>query len=150
MKHFVILSTAVLSFTCLLSTYAIAQVEPDYPCYWQQPDGTTVDLSAWCTKTPATRALSPNAGFISNFRTMANQYPSNIKQELARYSEENRDSAIAAAKTTCRVLRYGGTRAALTRQQALASDNSSPSNAAKQQIIYSLAVNQYCPEFATR
>ncbi|HEY9600455.1 MAG TPA: DUF732 domain-containing protein [Allocoleopsis sp.] len=150
MKRAVLLSTLVLCFTGFLSTAAIAQDESDYPCYLRQPDGTTVDLSAWCTKTPATRTLSPNAGFVANFRTMANQYPSSIQQELNRYSEESRDSAIAAAKTTCRVLRYGGTSAALTRQRALVSDNSSPSNAAKQQIIYSLAVNQYCPEFATR
>ncbi|HEY9726046.1 MAG TPA: DUF732 domain-containing protein [Chroococcales cyanobacterium] len=150
MKRALLLSTFVLSLAGFLSTSALAQEESDYPCYLRQPDGTTVDLSAWCTKTPTTRALSPNAGFVSNFRTMTSQYPSNVQQELNRYSEENRDSAIAAAKTTCRVLRYGGTRAALTRQQALVSDYSSPSNTAKQQIIYSLAVNQYCPEFATR
>jgi hypothetical protein len=150
MKHFVILSTAVLSFAYVLSTGAIAQEEPDYACYWQQPDGTTVDLSSWCVRTSPSRTLPASAGFVSNFRTMANQYPSNIKQELERYTEENRDSAIAAAKTTCRVLRYGGMRAELTRQQALASNDSSPSEAARRQIVHSLAVNQYCPEFANR
>ena len=149
MKYTVILYTAMIGLVSVLPIRASAQNEPDSPCYLRQSDGTVVDLSAWCVQSsPAT--LSPSGGFDSNFRSLSNQYPPNVQQELNQYAEEHRASAIASAKTTCRVLRYGGARAELTRRRALAAHNSSPSEVAKQQIAYSLAVNQYCPELANR
>lgn len=159
MKGAVILSTAILSVVVLLPGVAIAQSlaapvesvleEPDSPCYVRQSDGTVIDLSSWCVKTPPT-VLSPGASFVSNFRSLAKNYPPNIRQELNQYSDKHGASAIASAKTTCRVLRYGGSQAELTRRRALAAYNSSSSEVAKQQITYALAVNQYCPEFGNR
>lgn len=169
MKGIVILYTLVLSLAFLLPGIAIAQSsppqgaiaqssppqapitqpEPDSACYLRQPDGSVVDLSTLCVKTPTT-GISPGASFVSNFQSLANSYPPQVRQELNQYSEKHTDSAIASAKTTCRVLRYGGTQAALTRRRALASYNPSSSEVAKQQITESLAINQYCPEFANR
>ncbi|AFZ18766.1 DUF732 domain-containing protein [Allocoleopsis franciscana] len=159
MKGTVIRSVAILSLVVLLPGVAIAQSlsspaqnfleEPDSPCYVRQSDGTVIDLSSWCVKNPPA-VLSPSASFVSNFRSLAKNYPPNIRQELNQYSEKHRDSAIASAKTTCRVLRYGGSQAELTRSRALAAYHSSPSEVAKQQITYALAINQYCPEFANR
>lgn len=160
MKNAVIWCTAILSVACFLSTPAIASTvqraiaqlpeEPDTACYLRQEDGTTIDLSAWCVKDVPTTPLSPSAAFLTNFRSMTQNYPANVRQELNRYADSNKDSAIAAAKTTCRVLKFGGQQAASTRRQALASYNSSSSEAARQQIIHSLAVNQYCPEYTNR
>lgn len=154
MKSAVIWCTAILSLGCFFSTLAIASTmqgaiaqlpeEPDTSCYLRQQDGTIIDLSAWCVKAAPPTPLSSNAAFLTNFRSMTQNYPANVRQELNRYVDSNKDSAIAAAKTTCRVLRFGGQQAALTRRQALASYNSSSSEAARQQIIHSLAVNQYC------
>lgn len=168
MKGAVILYTALLSLVALVPGVAIAQSaasqavigqslpptqsvleEPDSPCYVRQSDGTVIDLSSWCVKTPPT-VLSPGASFVSNFRSLAKNYPPNIRQELNQYSDKHGASAIASAKTTCRVLRYGGSQAEFTRRRALAAYNSSSSEVAKQQITYALAVNQYCPEFANR
>lgn len=159
MKGAVILYVAILLLVALLPGVAIAQSlsppaenfleEPDSPCYVRQSDGTVIDLSSWCVKNPPA-VLSPSASFVSNFRSLAKNYPPNIRQELNQYSEKQRDSAIASAKTTCRVLRYGGAQAELTRRRALAAYKSSSSEVAKQQITYTLAVNQYCPEFANR
>ncbi len=159
MKGIVILYTIAFWFTTLLPGVAIAQnspppanslqEEPDTPCYLRQADGTVVDLSSWCVKTPPT-VISPGSSFVTNFRSLAQNYPPDVRQQLNQYSEKQRDSAIASAKTTCRVLRYGGAGAELTRRRALAAANSSSTEVAKQQIIYSLAINQYCPEFANR
>lgn len=159
MKGIVILYTVVLFLASLLFGIAIAQppapqgaiapTEPDSVCYLRQSDGTIVDLSAWCVKQPAA-TISPRASFVSNFRSLANSYPPQIRQELNQYTDKHTASAIASAKTTCRILRYGGAQAELTRRRALASKKSSPSEVARQQITYSLAINQYCPEFANR
>lgn len=159
MKGVVILYTVVLFLASLLFGIAIAQpsapqgaiapAEPDSPCYLRQADGTVVDLSSWCIKKPAT-TISPGAPFVTNFRSLANSYPPQIRQELNQYTDKHTNSAIASAKTTCRVLRYGGAQAELTRRRALASNKSSPSEVARQQITYSLAINQYCPELANR
>ncbi|HEY9613945.1 DUF732 domain-containing protein [Allocoleopsis sp.] len=157
MKGTVILYTIAFFLATLRPGVAIAQSsppqadslqqEPDTPCYLRQADGTVIDLSSWCVKTPPT-VLSPSGSFVSNFRSLAKNYPPNVREQLNQYTEKQRDSAIASAKTTCRVLRYGGTGAELTRRRALAASNSSSTEVAKQQIIYSLAINQYCPEFA--
>lgn len=149
MKRAVILSTVVLPVTLLLLSPAIAQ-EPDAPCYLRQTDGTIVDLSTWCKKSTPPTVLSPNVAFVANFQAIANNYPDTVRQQLNRYANDERDSAIASAKTTCRVLRFGGRSAQLKRQQALASYDPSPSGVARRQIINSLAVNQYCPELANR
>lgn len=148
MKLVVILSFAAIALACVVSTSAIAQ-ENDYLCYWRNPDGTTRDLSSLCQK-PSQTKRSPDGAFVADFRAMASRYPDNIRQSLDSYINQNRDSAIASAQVTCRVLRFGGIKAQSTRRQALASDASSPGDAARQQIIQSLAVNQYCPEFASR
>lgn len=143
-----ILSFIAIALASLVPTPAIAQ-ENNYLCYWGNADGTTMDLSSLCQK-PSETSLSPDAAFVTNFRSMASRYPDNIRQALDSYINQNRDSAIASAKVTCRVLRFGGMKAESTRRQALASDASSPSDAARQQIIQSLAINQYCPESASR
>ncbi|HEY9831496.1 MAG TPA: hypothetical protein V6D26_13010 [Stenomitos sp.] len=159
MKGAVILYAAIFWLVALIPGVAIAQSvlppaasvleEPDSPCYVRQSDGTVIDLSSWCAKNPPA-VLSPRASFVSNFRSLAQNYPPNIRQELNQYSDKHGASAIASAKTTCRVLRYGGAQAELTRRRALAAYNSSSAEVAKQQITYTLAVNQYCPEFANR
>lgn len=148
MKRAVILFPAAIAFASFLPTPAIAQ-DDNYLCYWRNADGMTMDLSSICQKQSQTR-LSPEAAFVTNFRSMASQYPDNIRQALDSYINQNRDSAIASAKVACRVLRFGGMQAQSTRRQALASNASSPSDAARQDIIQSLAVNQYCPESASR
>ena len=148
MKFAVILSPMAIAFASVLSTPAIAQ-DDNYLCYWRNAEGTTIDLSSLCQKQSQT-SVSPEAAFVTNFRSMASQYPDNIRQELNSYINQNRDSAIASAKVACRVLRFGGMKAQSTRRQALASDASSPSDTARQEIIQSLAVNQYCPESASR
>lgn len=149
MKSVVIVYSAAFSLVSLLPEIVIAQEEPDTPCYVRQSDGTVVDLSAWCIKNPAP-TITPGAAFVSNFRSLANTYPAKIRQELNQYSDQHTNSAIASAKTTCRVLRYGGAQAELTRRRALASAKSSASEVAKQEVIYTLAINQYCPEFSDR
>ena len=148
MKFAVILSSVAIAFASVLATPAIAQ-DDNYLCYWRNADGTTRDLSSLCQKQSQT-SVSPEAAFVTNFRSMASQYPDNIRQALDSYINQNRDSAIASAKVACRVLKFGGMNAQSTRRQALASDASSPSDTARQEIIQSLAVNQYCPESASR
>ena len=161
MKGIVILYTAALSLVSVLpSTGAIApwavpkaiaqfSEEPDTPCYVRQSDGTVLDLSGWCIK-KSTATISPGAPFVTNFRALTNNYPPKIRQELNQYTEKHTDSAIASAKTTCRVLRYGGAQAELTRRRALAAYKSSPGEVARQEITDALAINQYCPEFGNR
>lgn len=146
-----LLFATALSVASFLPTPTIAQAipqEPDVACYLRQPNGTVVDLSYLCRKN-SKAIVSSDGIFLANFRAMANQYPANVRQELNNYSNQNSDSAIAAAKVTCRILRFGGTSAASTRLEKLASDDPSPAGQARQQLIYSLAINQYCPEFSS-
>lgn len=147
MKLALILSAAALSLAVVVITPAIAQ-ESDYLCYWRRSDGTTANLSSLCNNTPKTQ--SPDAAFLADFRAMASQYPANVRQALENYINNYRDSAIASAEATCRVLKYGGTTAESTRRQRLAANTSSSSEGARLQIIKPLAINYYCPEFASR
>ena len=147
-KLAVVLFAVALCLVYLLSIPAIAQ-DSNYLCYWGNSDGSVIDLSPLCQQTTTT-TRSPKATFLVDFRAMASRYPDSIRQQLDKYTNENGDSAIASAKTTCRVLKYGGTTAELKRRQSLASYDSSPSAQARLQTIYALAINHYCPEFANR
>lgn len=149
MKRAVILSTVVLPVTLVLLAPAIAQ-EPNSSCYLRQNDSTIVDLSAWYKKAAPPMGFSPSAAFVAKFRTLANNYPDNIRQQFNRYANEEPGSAIASAKVACQVLKFGDSNTQLKRQQALASYDPSPGGEARRQIIYSPAVNQYDPELVNR
>lgn len=149
MKVVILLSSAALCVAILPPTGAVAQ-ESDYVCYWQKSDGSTTALSNLCRQSSSTTKLSGDAAFVADFQSMASQYPNSIRQALNIYINQNRDSAIASAKTTCRVLRFGGTAAVSKRRETLTADNSSPIEAARLQIIEPLAINYYCPEFTSR
>lgn len=131
-----------------------AMSQMDSPiCYWRQSDGSVVDLSTLCegnTTGNAEITLTPHEAFVTNFQAMIRQYPDEVRQALSSYITESSNSAIAAAKTTCRVLKFGGEGAAQRRQARLTANNASPIEKAKQDIIQTLAINHYCPEFASR
>lgn len=147
MKLALILSAVPLSLASIVPTRFIAQ-ESNYVCFMEKPDGTMTDLSKMCQ--PPSPKLTGDAAFLADFESMANQYPYNVKQALDKYIKQNRDSAIASAKTTCRVLKSGGMAAQSERRERLAADNPSPSEQARLQIIEPLAISYYCPEFASR
>lgn len=149
MKPAILLSVAAFCVAIFPAHHAVAQ-DSNYVCYWQKPDGTTADLSNLCQQSGSATRLSGDAAFVADFQARISQYPDGIRQTLNTYINQNRDSAIASAKTTCRVMRFGGTAAVLKRREALTSDSSSPSEAARLQIIEPLAINYYCPEFASR
>ncbi|MGV0023782.1 hypothetical protein [Phormidesmis priestleyi] len=133
----------ITAFCCLFLSMppALAQ-DVDYPCYFQSAN-RTVDLSKLCGQNPT--AVSANSAFVNDFQSLASQYPPQISQALNQYIGQNQASAIAAAKTTCRVMKFGGPSAAETRQRALLAYSSSPAAQAKQQITASLAVTHFCP-----
>jgi hypothetical protein len=133
------LTTAFCCLSLLISP-ALAQ-DVDYPCYLQSAN-RTVDLSKLCGH-PA--GVSANSTFVSDFQALASQYPTQVNQALNQYIGQNQASAIAAAKTTCRVIKFGGSSAAETRQRALLAYNNSPVAQAKQQITASLAATHFCP-----
>lgn len=149
MKLLAIVSIAALCLATVAPTRTTAQ-ESDYVCFWQKPDGTMMDMSNFCRQSSSKTKLSGDAAFVADFQAMASQYPDNIRQALDSYIQQNRDSAIASAKTTCRVLRTGGMLAQSKRRGKLAANDSVPTEQARVQIIEPLAISHYCPEFASQ
>ncbi len=143
MKLTIVLITALCFF--LLSIPSVLAQEADYPCYFQSSNHRTVDLSKLCGQS-VSPPLSSDAAFLSNFQKLASNYPTPVSQALNQYIGQNRASAIAAAKSTCRVIKLRGTAAQETRRRALMSYDAAPDAQAKQQITASLAVTHYCPE----
>jgi Protein of unknown function (DUF732) len=141
MKRIVFITTMILSLVCL-ATPAMAQ---DSTCYWHMANNQVVNLDRLCgTQT----VLSGDAAFLADFQKLAGQYSGTIKESLTAYVTRDRDSAIAAAKTTCRVLRFGGVAAATNHKQALMDYTAVPDIQARQQITVALATSYYCPEFS--
>jgi Protein of unknown function (DUF732) len=133
-------------FLFLLTPSALAQ-EADYSCYLQNSNNRIIDLSKLCGQPTA----PPTAdSFVANYQQLAGQYSPPVRQALNQYIGQNRASAIAAAKTTCRVLKFAGSSAAVDRQRALLSYDSSPDTQAKHQIAASLAVTHFCPQLNGR
>jgi Protein of unknown function (DUF732) len=144
MKLTLYLTTA---FCCLfLSMPPVLAQDVDYPCYLQS-ENRLVDLSKLCGH-PVAAPQSANSAFVNDFQSLASQYPTSINQALNQYISQNSASAIAAAKATCRVIKFGGSPAVATRQRALLAYTNSPTTQAKQQITASLAVSHFCPEVA--
>jgi hypothetical protein len=113
----------------------LAQTDPSL-CYWQSSSGKTIDLSAVCgqvpTKTNPSQTYSPA-----------------IQQEVSQYIQQNKNSFIAQAETTCRTLRYGGLAAEAKRRQALINyQGGTAAIQARQETIDAYAIANYCPEFA--
>ncbi|NJR53158.1 MAG: hypothetical protein HC780_29995 [Leptolyngbyaceae cyanobacterium CSU_1_3] len=144
MKHSISLIPFSI-FLFLLTPSALAQ-EADYSCYLQNSNNRIVDLSKLCGQPTAP---SPSDSFVANYQQLAGQYSPPVRQALNQYIAQNRASAIAAAKATCRVLKFSGS-AAADRQRALLSYDSSPDTQAKHQITASLAVTHFCPELNGR
>ncbi|KAM3096485.1 DUF732 domain-containing protein [Phormidesmis sp. 146-35] len=139
MKLALCLTTA---FYCLLLSMSPALAQNvDYPCY-MQGENRLVDLSKLCGQPVS---MPANSAFVSDFQTLAGQYPTQVNQALSQYIGQNQGSAIAAAKTTCRVVKFGGSTATETRQRALLAYNNSPVDQAKQQITADLATTHFCP-----
>jgi hypothetical protein len=107
-------------------------------CYWESSQGRTIDLSTLCGQAPnKAKPLSLQS------------YPKAIQQEVNQYIQQNKDSFIAQAETTCRTLRYGGPAAATKRRQALiAYQGGSAAMKARQETIDAYAIANYCPELA--
>jgi|GEM_PF-2031445 len=151
MKKYFFCGLIVIFLTYILVTPADAQEDAEYLCYWRRLDGTVVNLSKLCRQqvTNSTN-LSADAAFIADYQALANQYPDNIRQGLQSYIDQNSDSAIASALATCRVLKFGGKAAELSRRQSLTASDSSPITIARNQIIPALAINHYCPGLRER
>jgi hypothetical protein len=112
-------------------------------CYWQSATGETIDLSSLCGQ-----AANPNQA-ANSLQSLLKTYPPNIQQDVTQYFQQNRDSVMAQAQTTCRILRYGGEQAANTRRQALVSyHGGNEAVQARQATIDAYAIGNYCPEFA--
>ena len=141
MKLTIVLIAAFCFF--LLSVSPVLAQESDYSCYLHS-NHRTVDLSKLCGQSSS--PLSSDAAFLSSFQKLASEYPTQVSQALSLYTGQNQASAIAAAKTTCRVIKLGGTSAQETRRSALMSYDAASNAQAKQQITASLAVTHYCPE----
>lgn len=124
--------------------------DADYPCYWQTSQGRIVNLATLCNDRPTQAARSADAAFLDDFQRMAGRYSGETGQVLNRYLNQQRDGAIAEAKTTCRVLQSGGWEAESTRREALAARDSSEAGNIRRQITRTLAVVHYCPQFAVR
>lgn len=132
----------------VLAAKAIAR-EPDFLCYWQDDAGTVVDLSNICNggrRSPE----DANTLFLRDFQAIARQSPTSVQPELVSSITDFPDSAIAAAKTTCRVLRFAGPAAAQQRKTRLAALTASASGSARQDLIHTLALQHYCPDLAGR
>ena len=141
------LTIAFITAFCfsLLPIPAVLAQEADYPCYFQSSNHRIVNLSKLCGQS-VSPPLSSDAAFLSSFQKLASAYPAPVSQALNQYIGQNQVSAIAAAKTTCRVIKLGGPSAQETRKRALMSYSAAPNAQAKQQITASLAVTHYCPE----
>ncbi len=143
MKLTIAFITALCFF--LLSIPSVLAQEADYPCYFQSSNHGIVDLSKLCGQS-VSPPLSSDAAFLSSFQKLASGYPTPVSQALSQYIGQNQASAIAAAKSTCRVIRLRGAAAQETRRRALISYDAAPNAQARQQITASLAVTHYCPE----
>ncbi|NJM46670.1 MAG: hypothetical protein HC860_11380 [Alkalinema sp. RU_4_3] len=116
----------------------LAQSDPSL-CYWQSSSGQTIDLSSVCGQAPN----KPN----TSLQPILKNYSPAIQQEVNQYIQQNKDSFIAQAETTCRTLRYGGSAAATKRRQALISyQGGSEAMQARQETIDAYAIANYCPE----
>lgn len=148
MKQTAVMAISLLANTVFFAALASAQEGP-YSCYLRDSSGRTMNLSSLCQggNAPAAPRV-PARSFVADFRSLANRYPSEVQQELNDYVQRNRDSAIAEARTTCRVLKYGGAQAAAVRQRAISSRDASSFSQAKQTITRTLAISHYCPEYA--
>jgi hypothetical protein len=133
-------------FTVLLSLIAIITViqpgqlfaQDASLCYWESSQGQRVDLSTLCGQAP-NKAKPPSL----------QSYPKPIQQEVNQYIQQNKDSFIAQAETTCRTLRYGGQAAATKRRQALIFyQGGSAAMKARQETIDAYAIANYCPELS--
>ena len=129
------------AFLLLGSDATLAQSN-DSVCYWQSSTGQMTDLSTLCGQPDPSSSSTLLQPFLK-------AYPHNIQQDVIRYIEQNRDSVAAQAKTTCRILQYGGQQAAATRRQSLiAYQGSGEAIQARQATIDAYAVANYCPGFA--
>ncbi|AFY67093.1 hypothetical protein [Geitlerinema sp. PCC 7407] len=130
------------------SPKAIAR-EPDFLCYWQDDSGAVVDLSGLC-RGGGRSPEDANTLFLQDFQAIARQSPASVQPDLVSSITDFPDSAIAAAKTTCRVLRFAGPAAAQQRKARLAALTGSASGSARQDLIHTLALQHYCPDLAGR
>jgi hypothetical protein len=142
------IATLTILIIILISAFPVDSAIADPAvCYWQSNTGQTIDLSSLCGQaTPSTRASTP-------FQSLLKSYPPNIQQNVTQHIQQNQASVIAQAKTTCRILRYGGQQAATTRRQALTnylanSKGDNEASQARQATIDAYAIANYCPEFA--
>ena len=140
-----IISGLSVLFLALITLPVEAQ-PVDSLCYWRSADQQVLSLEQLCGNQAA--IASPDAAFVANFQKMAGQYTGDTQAALTSYLQTDRDSAIAAAKTACRTLRYGGTTAANTRQQALLAYHADRTVQIRDKITATLAPLYFCPELA--
>ncbi len=127
------LATFFLALCVFLSLQRLT-IANDAICYGQIGD-QNLDLSKLCGQVPSTTPPALKA------------YPEAIGQGVAQYIQQNQDSVIAQAKTTCRILQYGGPQAAATKRQALIEyQGGGKGIEARQEAIDAYAIANYCPE----
>ncbi|MBE9030327.1 hypothetical protein IQ266_11350 [filamentous cyanobacterium LEGE 11480] len=132
---------ANLMITARVGQAQTPQPHPDSICYWQSNGGSTIDLSQICGV-----QNSPRQSTGINLSAL-DRYPETIQKQLKQSIQTNPKRFLTQAKTTCRVLRYGGHKAAQVRQQALRKISSSAASLARQQVTTDYAIANYCPEF---
>jgi hypothetical protein len=127
------LATFFLALCVFLSLQRLT-IADDAICYGQI-GGQNLDLSKLCGQVPST--AQPKA------------YPEAIGQGVAQYIQQNQDSVIAQAKTTCRILQYGGPQAAATQRQGLIEyQGGTKEIGLRQEAIDAYAIANYCPDQA--
>lgn len=136
--------SVILSVNLLLEAPGFTQ-EPDYICYFQRSDGVTVDLSEMCGGVTTVLVLSLDDRFISDFENEAEAYPDATRRALIAYANESRTALIASARVACRVLRGEGPRAEARLRQNLAANDAASFDAARRNMVLTLARRYYCP-----
>ena len=111
-------------------------------CYWESAPGSTIEVSRLCGTGLASPA-SPGIILPASLK----RYPETVQKQVQTAIQANPRRFLTQARTTCRVLRYGGVNAANVQRQALTQSRSDAVFLAQQQMVADYAIANYCPQF---
>lgn len=134
--------------------YPVVPLDTDSPiCYIQQSNGSTLNLSQLCSQDESRTRLSPiDRQFLASYNKSLSVYQ-NAQTFVAPDIAKNQQSPIETAQAVCSALKSNVPLAQIMNEQyqrVLATEDKRNQQLAlaESEIIDSLAVKFYCPEFA--
>lgn len=132
----------------------VSNLDTDNPiCYIQQSNGSTLNLSKLCSQDESRTRLSPiDRQFLASYNQSLAVYQ-NAQSFVAPDTAKNRQSPIETAQAVCSALKSNVPLAQIMNdqyQRILATEDKRNQQLAltQSEIIDTLAVKFYCPEFA--